>query len=155
MKRWAAALVVLLLASPLHAARAENPASMNVSISWLTGSIYLVADEAFDILTNSLVYIGHSHVTVIGASWTPETAELVATQIKEITSLPITEVIDTSPDPEWSGGNGLLEAHRGESTGHRHYRESAAEYLADDGSRFSSSPSLLSRRAAGLTYRST
>jgi metallo-beta-lactamase class B len=106
MKRWAVALVALLLAGPLHPARAENPAPMNVSISWLTGSIYLVEDEAFDILTNSLVYVGRSQVTVIGASWTPETAKLVANQIKQITPLPITEVIDTSPDPEWSGGNG-------------------------------------------------
>jgi metallo-beta-lactamase class B len=105
MKRWAAALAALLLAGPLHAARAENPAP-SVSISWLTGSIYLVEDEAFDILTNSLVYVGPSQVTVIGASWTPETAKAVADQIKQITPLPITEVIDTSPDPEWSGGNG-------------------------------------------------
>jgi metallo-beta-lactamase class B len=106
MKPWAAALVALLLAGPLHAARAQTPAPSNVSISWLTGSIYLVEDEAFDIMTNSLVYVGRSQVTVIGASWTPETAKLVADQIKQITPLPITEVIDTSPDPEWSGGNG-------------------------------------------------
>jgi metallo-beta-lactamase class B len=109
MKRWGAALVALLLAAPQHAARAETPALMNVSISWLTGSIYLVEDEAFDIMTNSLVYLGLSQVTVVGASWTPETAKLVADQIKQITPLPITEVIDTSPDPEWSGGNGYWE----------------------------------------------
>jgi len=72
----------------------------------LTGPIYLVEDNDYDNTTNSLVYIGRTHVTVIGASWTPDTARAIAEKIERITSLPVREVIDTSPDPEWSGGNG-------------------------------------------------
>jgi metallo-beta-lactamase class B len=76
-----------------------------ISVRQLTGPIYLVEDQHF-VKTNSLVYIGRSHVTVIGASWTPDTAKELAARIRKITSVPIREVIDTSPDPEWSGGNG-------------------------------------------------
>jgi metallo-beta-lactamase class B len=42
---------------------------------------------------------------VVGATWTPETAKELETQIKSLTALPVRDVIDTSPDPEWSGGN--------------------------------------------------
>jgi metallo-beta-lactamase class B len=44
-------------------------------------------------------------VTVMGASWTPDTAKELAARIRELTALPVREVIDISPDPEWSGGN--------------------------------------------------
>jgi metallo-beta-lactamase class B len=78
--------------------------SEDISVSWLTGRIYLVEDSHFA-ATNSLVYIGESSVTVIGATWTPDTAKQLAAHIRSLTALPIREVIDTSPDPEWSGGN--------------------------------------------------
>jgi metallo-beta-lactamase class B len=76
-----------------------------ISLHRLTGPIYLVEDDHY-VTTNSLVYIGPSSVTVIGATWTPDTARLLAKKIKGLTNRPIREVIDTSPDPEWSGGNG-------------------------------------------------
>ena len=75
-----------------------------ISIRQLAGPIYVVVDSHF-VSTNSLFYIGPRTVTVIGATWTPETARLLAAQIKRVTDRPIGEVIDTSPDPEWSGGN--------------------------------------------------
>lgn len=73
-------------------------------LTQLTGPIYLVEDEHY-LTTNSLVYIGPHSVTVIGATWTPDTAKLLAEQIRQVTKRPIRDVIDTSPDPEWSGGN--------------------------------------------------
>jgi metallo-beta-lactamase class B len=76
----------------------------DISVNWLTGRLYLVEDSHFD-ATNSLVYIGKSSVTVVGATWTPETARELASDIRSVTDLPIRQVIDTSPDPEWSGGN--------------------------------------------------
>jgi metallo-beta-lactamase class B len=76
-----------------------------ISLHRLTGPIYLVVDDHY-VTTNSLVYIGPSSVTVIGATWTPDTARILAGKIKRLTNRPIREVIDTSPDPEWSGGNG-------------------------------------------------
>lgn len=75
-----------------------------MSVSWLTGALYLVEDDHF-VATNSLVYIGKSSVTVVGATWTPDTARDLADAVRQITPLPIREAIDTSPDPEWSGGN--------------------------------------------------
>lgn len=75
-----------------------------ISVSWLSGSLYLVEDPHFN-LTNSLIYVGKTSVTVVGATWTPDTAKELAARIRELTALPIRDVIDTSPDPEWSGGN--------------------------------------------------
>lgn len=75
-----------------------------ISVNWLSGSLYLVEDPHFN-LTNSIVYAGTTSVTVVGATWTPDTAKELAARIQELTSLPIREVIDTSPDPEWAGGN--------------------------------------------------
>jgi metallo-beta-lactamase class B len=79
-------------------------ADTGISMRRLTGPIYLVEDDHYD-RTNSLVYVGLSSVTVVGATWTPETARLLDEQVKRVTDRPISEVIDTSPDPEWSGGN--------------------------------------------------
>jgi hypothetical protein len=70
----------------------------------LNGPIYFVEDLNY-IATNYVIYVGETSVTVIGATWTPGTSEKLAEKIKRVTSKPITEVIDTSPDPEWSGGN--------------------------------------------------
>jgi metallo-beta-lactamase class B len=77
-----------------------------ISMRRLTGPLYLVEDNHY-VRTNSLLYIRTGSVTVIGATWTPETARLLAGQIDHLTNLPIGDVIDTSPDPEWSGGNGF------------------------------------------------
>ena len=98
MKRF---ITTLLMALALPLARAG---SMKLSLQRLSGPIYLVVDPHY-VATNSLVYIGPNSVTVIGATWTPETARDLAAKIKRITTRPISAVIDTSPDPEWSGGN--------------------------------------------------
>lgn len=72
-----------------------------ISLHRLRGPIYLVEDNHY-VTTNSLVYVGPSSVTVIGATWTPDTARILAEKIKHVTNRPIREVIDTSPEPEWS-----------------------------------------------------
>jgi len=76
----------------------------SITLTPLSGPIYLVEDAHYA-KTNSLIYVGPSYVSIIGATWSPETARMLAQQIKQLTSRPIREVIDTSPDPEWSGGN--------------------------------------------------
>jgi len=50
-----------------------------------------VVEDYFYARENSLVYIGRDHVTVIGATWTPQTAERVIAAVAKITPLPITE----------------------------------------------------------------
>ena len=88
-------------------------APAQLSLQRLTGPLYLVIDADYT-TTNSLVYVGAESVTVVGATWTPQTARELAAQIRRVTSRPITAVIDTSPDPEWSGGNAYWKAHGAE-----------------------------------------
>ncbi len=79
-------------------------ADLAVSLSHLIGSIYVVEDPHYA-KTNSVVYVGRTSVTVIGATWSPETARLLANEIRKISDKPITDVIDPSYNPEYSGGN--------------------------------------------------
>lgn len=92
-------ILLAALAIPLG-----HSAPVELTLQRLTGPIYLVVDRHY-VGTNSLVYVGAQSVTVIGATWTPETARELAVLIERVTRRPITAVIDTSPDPEWSGGN--------------------------------------------------
>jgi metallo-beta-lactamase class B len=75
-----------------------------LSLTHLLGPIY-VAEDSFYSKENSIVYIGAESVTVIGATWTPETAELLATEIRKITTKPISEVVNTNYHPDRAGGN--------------------------------------------------
>jgi len=83
------------------AAVAENP---KIVLTPLRGHLY-VAEDYFYSKENSVVYVGDGSVTVIGATWSPETAKLLAAEIAKITSKPITEVIDTNYHPDRAGGN--------------------------------------------------
>jgi metallo-beta-lactamase class B len=94
--------MVAAVGTGLSSKAAALPAT--ISVEWLTGDLYLVEDSHF-VSTNSLIYIGPKQVTVVGATWTPDTAKELASRIGKLTPLPIREVIDTSPDPEWAGGN--------------------------------------------------
>ncbi|MBU1175957.1 MAG: subclass B2 metallo-beta-lactamase [Alphaproteobacteria bacterium] len=82
-------------------------AEPTVTLTHLRGGVYVVEDSFFS-AENGAVYIGEDHVTVIGATWTPQTAELLAGEIAEVTDLPITEVIDTNYHPDRAGGNGYF-----------------------------------------------
>lgn len=94
-------LVALLIGLMAPAAWAGTA---TLSFRHLSGPLYLVSDAEY-FPTNWLVYVGPKTVTVIGATWTPTMAGTLAGRIRQVTRLPITAVIDTSPDPEWSGGN--------------------------------------------------
>jgi len=69
-----------------------------------TDDIY-ISEDYFYAKENSLVYIGTSFVTVVGATWTPQTASLLAAEIAKVTPKPIKEVIDTNHDLDRAGGN--------------------------------------------------
>lgn len=79
-------------------------AEPTVTLTHLRGGVYVVEDS-FYAVENAAVYVGKDHVSVIGATWTPETAERLVRQIRTITSLPVTEVIDTNYHPDRAGGN--------------------------------------------------
>jgi metallo-beta-lactamase class B len=90
---------VFLLFS-VSAAKATEP---SVSIYPLVGSVY-VAEDSHYAKTNYVVYIGAKSVTVVGAGWSPDTAELLAQEIKNVTNKPIDDVILPDHDPEYAGG---------------------------------------------------
>lgn len=84
------------------AAGAKEP---SISLHHLTGPLYVVIDTHYA-KTNSLIYIGPSSVTLIGATWTMQTAATLARKIRKITAKPVTEVVNPSDNPEYAGGNG-------------------------------------------------
>ena len=75
-----------------------------VSIHPLSDSLF-VAEDSHYAKTNYAVYIGKASVTVVGAGWSPETAELLAQEIKKLTNKPIGDVIVPDHDPEYAGGS--------------------------------------------------
>src|SRR5262245_14889122 len=80
--------------------RAAEP---GISIYPLIGSVY-VAEDSHYAKTNYAVYVGQTSVTIVGAGWSPDTAELLAQEIRRITDKPVKDVILPDHDPEYAGG---------------------------------------------------
>jgi metallo-beta-lactamase class B len=91
--------VVAVLASPVLAA--DPPA---VTLTHLVGPLYIVEDTYYS-KENSVVFVGPETVTVVGATWTPETAKLLYGEIRKVTPRPVADVIDTNYHPDRAGGN--------------------------------------------------
>jgi metallo-beta-lactamase class B len=98
MKRFFLAFAAVLLVL------APAAAAPHLSLVPLKPNLYVVEDD-FYAREYSMVYIGRDHVTVIGATWSPMTAEILVAEIKKITPLPVTEVIDQNHDLDRAGGN--------------------------------------------------
>lgn len=94
-------IIVALLSFAGDSAFATEP---SITLSHLRGNVYVVEDTFYN-QENSAVYVGADHVTVVGATWTPKTAQLLAGEIAKVTKKPITEVIDTNYHPDRAGGN--------------------------------------------------
>lgn len=92
-------LLLLILGAPLAFATDRT-----VVLTPLRGHLYVVEDNLY-LKENSMVYVGDSFVTVVGATWTPETAKLLVAEIKKVTPKLVTEVIDTNYHPDRAGGN--------------------------------------------------
>jgi len=99
--------MLLLSAIPLSKIAAEE--SKMIVLTRLTDMIY-IAEDYFLSKENSVVYIGSSYVTVVGATWTPETARLLAAEVAKVTPKPIKEVIDTNHDLDRVGGNSYFKS---------------------------------------------
>lgn len=84
-------------------------ADPTLTLTHVRGGVYLVQD-GFYAAENSAVYIGDDHVTVVGATWTPQTAERLAVQIRKVSKLPITEAIDPNYHPDRAGGNAYFKS---------------------------------------------
>lgn len=94
--KWRVAAVLVFACSVAQGA--------SLTLTPLNGQIYVVED-AYYAKENAVVYLGPDSVTVVGATWTPETAERLADEIRKITDKPIREVIDTNYHPDRAGGN--------------------------------------------------
>ena len=86
--------------APITSTNAGEPA---LSIYALKGSLYIAEDSHYA-KTNYVVYLGEKSVTVVGAGWSPQTAELLAQELAKITDKPINNVIIPDHDPEYAGG---------------------------------------------------
>jgi metallo-beta-lactamase class B len=91
------------------ASRGANAAEPTLTLAHVRGGVYLVED-GFYAKENSAVYVGADHVTVIGATWTPATAKMLAGEIRKITDKPITEAINTNYHPDRAGGNAYFKS---------------------------------------------
>lgn len=99
--RMALTLVVTFLSAATSSSFASEP---KIVLKHLKGGVYLVEDFYY-VKENSAVYVGPETVTVIGATWTPESAEHLAAEIRKVTSKPIGEVIVPDYHTDRSGGS--------------------------------------------------
>ena len=99
-------MLVVLLGFAGTAAGADQAirADQTVEVSHLRGNVYLVEDHAY-IKENSVFYVGEKSVTVVGSTWTPATARLLAAEIRKITDKPIEHVINPDYHLDRAGGN--------------------------------------------------
>ena len=98
-------LLAIFVSACSHLTREEtSKPSGRVDLVKLTDRIYVVEDT-FYYPENSAVYIGENQVTVISATWTPETAKLLVDKIRQLTDKPITAVVDTHFHLDRTGGN--------------------------------------------------
>lgn len=88
----------------LGLAAAACAAQGGLALKHLKGGVYVVEDGYYA-KENSVVYVGAEHVTVVGATWTPDTARELARQIRAVTDKPIAEVVNPNYHPDRAGGN--------------------------------------------------
>ena len=84
--------VLVLIASN---ARAQLP---HMSVSHLVGPLW-IAEDTYYARKNSIDCIGSDRVTIVGVTWTPATAELLAEEIIKVTLLPVLEVVNANYHP--------------------------------------------------------
>lgn len=82
----------------------NNIYAVELTVKQIKDSTYVVEDNYY-YKENSMFYIGDKYITVIGATWTNDTALLLDKEIKKISKKPIKEVINTNYHPDRAGGN--------------------------------------------------
>lgn len=99
--RLAVALLALLFAAACATAPADGVPT--VRLTHLRGPLW-IAEDTFFAPENSMVHVGERDVTVIGATWTPQTAELLHERIRAVTRLPVRRVLLTNHHHDRAGG---------------------------------------------------
>lgn len=85
----------------------KSPVANTLTLMHFKGPIYIAEDHFYE-GENSVIYVGEQYVTVIGATWTPETAKLLVDEIKKVTNKPIKEVVNTNWHHDRAGGNSFF-----------------------------------------------
>ena len=80
-------------------------ASPTLALTHLRGNVYVVQEDFPLGDENAAVYIGEDFVTVVGATWSAESARVLAAEIAKVTPKPIRQVIDTNYNLDRAGGN--------------------------------------------------
>jgi len=80
-------------------------ANPTITLSHLRGNVYVVQEDYPLSDENAAVYVGKKYVTVVGATFSPESARRLASEIAKVTSKPIGEVVDTNNNLDRAGGN--------------------------------------------------
>ncbi len=80
-------------------------AAPRITLTHLRGRVYVVQEESPLGDENAAVYVGEEFVTVVGATFSSESARLLAREIAKVTSKPVREVIDTNDNLDRAGGN--------------------------------------------------
>jgi metallo-beta-lactamase class B len=80
-------------------------AAAPITLTHLRGNVYVVQEHYPLSDENAVVYVGEDFVTVIGATFSPQSARLLASKIARVTRKPIREVIDTNYNLDRVGGN--------------------------------------------------
>src|SRR6187200_581599 len=96
----------LALSASMASGAAEKP---RIVVTHLAGGVYLVEDQFYS-PENSVFYVDEKSVTVVGATWTPETAKELVQEIRKVTAKPIREVIDPDFHLDRAGGNGYFKS---------------------------------------------
>ena len=80
-------------------------AGPTITLTHLRGNVYVVQEDYPLSDENAVVYVGKEFVTVVGATWSPESARLLASEIAKVTRKPIGEVVDTNYNLDRAGEN--------------------------------------------------
>ena len=94
---WAAALTMVMAGTAVG-----DP---TITLTHLRGNVYVVQEDYPLSDENAAVYVGKEFVTVVGATFSPDSARLLAGEIAKVTSKRIREVIDTNDNLDRAGGN--------------------------------------------------
>jgi metallo-beta-lactamase class B len=76
-----------------------------IALTHVRGNVYVVQEDYPLSDENAAVYVGKEFVTVVGATFSSDSARLLAGEIAKVTSKRIQEVIDTNDNLDRAGGN--------------------------------------------------
>jgi len=107
MNKIVTATIATVFISFSAALAAATPA---LTLTHLRGSVYVVVEQNPLSDENSAVYVGEKFVTVVGATFSPESARQLAKEVAKVTRKPIKEVIDTNYNLDRAGGNAYFKS---------------------------------------------